>query len=72
MFDFLDVYPYLLPIIIFFGRIVDVMNNKVLQEVNAPHYGMLFTIREFPMVYEGALLARILIKDENGEEKAYE
>lgn len=54
------------------GRIVDVMNNKVLQEVNAPHYGMLFTIREFPMVYEGALLARILIKDENGEEKAYE
>ena len=24
MFDFLDVYPYLLPIIIFFGRIIDV------------------------------------------------
>ncbi len=24
MFDFLDVYPYLLPVIIFFGRIVDV------------------------------------------------
>lgn len=24
MFDFLDVYPYLLPVIIFFGRIIDV------------------------------------------------
>ena len=24
MFDFLDTYPYLLPIIIFFGRIIDV------------------------------------------------
>ena len=24
MFDFLDVYPWLLPVIIFFGRIVDV------------------------------------------------
>ena len=24
MFDFLDVYPYLLPFIIFFGRIFDV------------------------------------------------
>ena len=24
MFDFLDQYPYLLPVIIFFGRIIDV------------------------------------------------
>lgn len=43
------------------GRVVDVMKNEVLQEVRANHDGILFTIREFPMVYEGALLARILI-----------
>lgn len=24
MFDFLDTYPYLLPVMIFFGRIIDV------------------------------------------------
>lgn len=44
------------------GTIVDAMNNEVLQEIRAPHDGMIFTIREFPMVYEGALISRILIR----------
>lgn len=41
------------------GKIVNVQENKVVQEINATTDGMLFTVREFPMVYEGALLARI-------------
>lgn len=43
------------------GKIIDVNTNKVIQKFIAPHTGMLFTIREFPMVYEGALIARILV-----------
>lgn len=45
------------------GKIIDVNDNKVVQEIIAPHDGLLFTIREFPMVYEGALLARILVQE---------
>lgn len=54
------------------GKIVDVMNNNVLQEIRAPHKGMLFTIREFPMVYEGALIARILKKELDFKERKVE
>lgn len=43
------------------GKIIDVNTNKVVQKFIAPHTGILFTIREFPMVYEGALIARILV-----------
>lgn len=42
------------------GRIVNPLTGDVLDEVTAPADGLLFTIREYPVVDEGSLLARIL------------
>lgn len=42
------------------GKIVDPLNGKVLDEVIAPQAGMLFTIRDYPIVDEGSLMGRIL------------
>ena len=42
------------------GRIVDPLRGKVLDEVKAPINGMLFTIRDYPIVDEGSLMGRIL------------
>lgn len=42
------------------GRIVDPLEGKVLDEVCAPADGLLFTIREYPVVEEGSLLGRLL------------
>ena len=42
------------------GRIVDPLNGKVLDEVRSPLAGMLFTIRDYPIVDEGSLMGRIL------------
>lgn len=42
------------------GRIVDPLCGRVLDEVRAPLAGMLFTIREYPIVDEGSLMGRIL------------
>ena len=42
------------------GEIVDVINGTVKQEIFAHKSGLIFTLREYPLVYEGALLARIL------------
>ncbi|MEJ2372225.1 MAG: M14 family metallopeptidase [Sulfurimonas sp.] len=41
------------------GQIVDPLTGDVKCEVIAPNKGILFTLREFPVVYEGSLLARI-------------
>ena len=41
------------------GQIVDPLTAEIRSEVYAPNKGILFTIREFPVVYEGSLLARI-------------
>lgn len=40
-------------------RIVDPFEGKVLQEVTSPVDGLLFTLRTYPVVYEGSLIARI-------------
>ena len=45
------------------GKLVSATNGEVLQVVTAPINGFLFTIREHPLVYPGALLARIAQKD---------
>lgn len=45
------------------GDIVDVLTGKVVQEIVAKKGGMVFTLREYPFVYEGALIARILEQD---------
>ncbi|MGN0317928.1 MAG: M14 family metallopeptidase [Lachnospira sp.] len=42
------------------GRIVDPLCGEVLDEVKAPVDGILFTIRDYPVVDEGSLMGRIL------------
>lgn len=44
------------------GRVVDPLSGKVLSEVISPVDGILFTIREFPIVDEGSLMGRLLRK----------
>ncbi len=41
------------------GKIVSSLTGEVLQVVTAPAHGLLFTIRAYPIVYQGSLLARI-------------
>ena len=50
------------------GRIVDPLCGKVLDEVQAPEDGMLFTIRDYPIVDEGSLMGRLLKKEVCGYE----
>ena len=50
------------------GRIVDPLCGKVLDEVRAPEDGMLFTIRDYPIVLEGSLMGRLLKKKVCGYE----
>ena len=44
------------------GDIVDPLTGSVVCAIHAPQSGILFTLREFPVVYEGSLLARIFGK----------
>lgn len=46
------------------GEIVDVLTGTVKQEIRAGRAGIVFTLREYPFVYEGALVARILMERE--------
>lgn len=41
------------------GQIISPLTGDVLSNVVAPCNGLLFTIRAYPMVYEGSLLGRI-------------
>mgnify|MGYP004484085881 CR=1 FL=1 len=45
------------------GKIVDPLGGKVLDEVVAPVEGILFTIRDYPVVGEGSLMGRLLRKE---------
>ena len=49
------------------GKVVDPLTGTVLEDVVSPEDGLLFTIREYPVVDEGSLMARIL---KTGERKA--
>ena len=42
------------------GRIVSPFHGGVLAEVRSPVDGVLFTLREYPLVYEGSLMARVV------------
>lgn len=42
------------------GEIIDSLKGEVLEQITAPCSGMVFSLREFPIVYEGSLIARIL------------
>ena len=45
------------------GRIVDPLHGTVLQDVRLEKPGFVFTIRAYPVVYEGSLLARVYRED---------
>lgn len=42
------------------GKIIDPLSGKVLDEIYSPVNGILFTIREYPIVDEGSLIGRLL------------
>ncbi len=45
------------------GLIVNPIDGKVVDVIFAPSDGILFTLREYPVVYEGSLIARIFGRD---------
>lgn len=49
------------------GDVVDPLSSKIVEEVKAFCDGMIFTLREYPVVYGGSLLARILKPDQRGK-----
>lgn len=49
------------------GQIVNTYTGQIKQEIIAKKDGLVFTLREYPMVYEGALIARILTDIEGSE-----
>ena len=52
----------------FIGQIVNTYTGEMKQEIRAKKDGLVFTLREYPMVYEGALVARILTDIESSGE----
>lgn len=51
------------------GDVVDPLSSKTVEKVDAVCDGMIFTLREYPVVYGGSLLARILKPAAGGVEK---
>ena len=49
------------------GRIVDPLTGRVLDEITSPVDGILFTIRDYPIVDEGSLIGRLLRSECLGE-----
>lgn len=47
------------------GQIVDPLRGRILSMVSSPVDGYLFTIRAYPIVYEGSLMARIVNTEES-------
>lgn len=45
------------------GHIIDPLRGEILDDVTAPIDGILFTIREYPIVDEGSLIGRLLSKE---------
>jgi hypothetical protein len=48
------------------GVIVSPHGGEILSEVRSPVNGILFTLREYPLVYEGSLMARIMARNGGG------
>ncbi len=44
------------------GTIVSPFKGDILSEVRSPVDGILFTLREYPLVYEGSLMARVMAR----------
>jgi len=47
------------------GSIVSAFHGKPLSQIVSPVDGILFTLREYPLVYEGSLIARIMATKES-------
>ena len=45
------------------GHIIDPLRGEILDEIVSPVDGILFTIREYPVVDEGSLIGRLLRKE---------
>ena len=45
------------------GKIIDPVQGNILETVTSPASGLLFTLREQPVTYQGAPLARIALKE---------
>ncbi len=52
------------------GRIIDPLKGDVIADILAPEKGMLFTVREYPVVEEGSLMGRILMEKALTEDQA--
>ena len=50
------------------GDVVDPLTSRIVEKVKAVCDGLIFTLREYPVVYGGSLLARILQPISGGEE----
>jgi len=48
------------------GKVIDPLIGAVVEETLAPCSGLLFTLREYPIVFGGSLLARIMEDSKNG------
>jgi len=48
------------------GIVIDPLTGNVVEETLAPCGGLLFTLREYPVVFGGSLLARIMEDSKNG------
>jgi predicted deacylase len=48
------------------GSVIDPLTGSVVEETLAPCGGLLFTLREYPVVFGGSLLARIMEVCGNG------
>jgi len=48
------------------GNVIDPLTGSVVEETLAPCNGLLFTLREYPVVFGGSLLARIMEDSKNG------
>jgi predicted deacylase len=44
------------------GTIISPFRGDTLSEVRSPVDGILFTLREYPLVYEGSLMARVMAR----------
>ena len=51
------------------GDVVDPLTSEIVEKVKAVCDGLIFTLREYPVVYGGSLLARILQPVSGGEDK---
>ena len=49
------------------GDVVDPLTSTVVEKVEAVCEGLLFTLREYPVVYGGSLLARIMKPEDGGD-----